>query len=94
MYEGYKVIAITPAGRRRYLRILREYVKTQPLIDEHHILLNPIDEYGDISREDDLYISNLRSDDCVVVETAAVPSSVKDRVDKRRWGISRLFRFC
>jgi len=94
MYAGYKVIAITPGGRRRYLRILREYVKCQPLIDEHHILLNPIDEYGEISREDDLYISNLRQDGCVVLETAAAPSNIEDSVERRRWGVSRLFRFC
>ena len=53
-----------------------------------------MDENGEFAREDDLYISNLRQDSCIVLETAAVPKEIKDSVDRRRWSISRLFRFC
>jgi len=94
MYAGYKVVAITPGGRKQYLEILREYVREQPLIDEYHILLNPIDSKGDASKADEAYVSGLRSDDCVILQSASVPDDITHSGDRRRWAIPRLFRFC
>ncbi len=49
MYQGHRVISTCPAGRRRYLEILSEYLLRQRhLIDEHHWWVNTLDE-GDIA---------------------------------------------
>lgn len=48
MYAGYKIVCVTPAGRRRYLRILAKYVLGSPLVDEYHLWLNTVDD-ADIS---------------------------------------------
>ncbi len=41
MWHDYKVIAVTPAGRQKYLEILVPYVlKNHEIIDEYHLWLN------------------------------------------------------
>jgi hypothetical protein len=44
MYRGYKVIGVTPAGRKRYLEILLPYLlRSRHVLDEHHLWLNTED---------------------------------------------------
>lgn len=51
----YKVVAVTPAGRKRYLAVLLPYLlKNRHLIDEYHLWVNTKDEW-DIG-----YIKSLR----------------------------------
>jgi hypothetical protein len=40
MYQGYKVVAVTPAGRQRYLEILAPYIINNGLIDEWRLWVN------------------------------------------------------
>ncbi len=41
MFENYKIIATTPAGRQRYLEILLPYIlKDRGIIDEYHLWVN------------------------------------------------------
>jgi hypothetical protein len=40
MYNGYKVVAVTPAGRQRYLEILAPYIIKNELIDEWRLWVN------------------------------------------------------
>ena len=44
MYAGRRVVVVTPAGRRRYLEILRRYVEHSPLVDAWHLWVNTTDE--------------------------------------------------
>jgi hypothetical protein len=34
MHRGYRIVCVTPPGRRRYLEILASYLLDQPLVDE------------------------------------------------------------
>jgi len=43
VFDRYRVIAVTPAGRERYLRLLAAHVLSQPEIDEWHLWLNTTD---------------------------------------------------
>jgi hypothetical protein len=43
MFERYRVVCVTPAGRRRYLRILVPQVLASPLVDEYHLWVNTTD---------------------------------------------------
>jgi len=95
VYQNYKVVVVTPAGREKYLRILRAYIKESPLVDEHHLLMNPIDDSGCLSQQDMVYINSCREErDCFVIDTADIPSKIVDPAERRRWRISRLFRNC
>jgi hypothetical protein len=41
MFEGVKVVVVTPAGRRQYLKILFKYIlKLRPVIDEYRLWVN------------------------------------------------------
>lgn len=41
MYCGYKIVSVTPAGRKKYLELLVSYLlENKDLIDEHHFWLN------------------------------------------------------
>jgi hypothetical protein len=40
MYKGYRVVAVTPAGRRRYLEVLAPYLVKNDLIDEWRLWVN------------------------------------------------------
>lgn len=58
MYEGFKVVAVTPAGRKRYLELLCKLTHyNKNLIDEHHLWLNT-DNREDISFIKSLTASN------------------------------------
>jgi len=48
MFEGYRIVAVTPAGRRRYMRLLVPQVLASPLIDRYDIWVNTPDE-GDLA---------------------------------------------
>lgn len=43
MLDGYRIVCVTPAGRRRYLEILEAYLGDQPLVDEWHLWKNTND---------------------------------------------------
>lgn len=40
MLEGYKIVCVTPAGRRRYMRLLAPYILSSEFVDEWHIWIN------------------------------------------------------
>src|SRR5262245_29694480 len=41
MFNGHKVISVTPYGRRRYVSLLTNYLeRARGLIDEHHFWVN------------------------------------------------------
>lgn len=41
MFKGYKIVSVTPAGRKRYLKILDHYLrKNQNIIDKHIFWVN------------------------------------------------------
>lgn len=42
MFEGHRVVVVTPAGRERYLRLLAAHVLTSPLVDEWHLWQNTV----------------------------------------------------
>jgi hypothetical protein len=44
MYLGYRVVCVTPAGRRRYMKLLAPYVLRSPIVDEYQIWANTRDE--------------------------------------------------
>jgi hypothetical protein len=45
MFQGYRIVAVTPAGRRRYLEVLLPNLLAQrPLVDEYQLWLNCYDE--------------------------------------------------
>jgi hypothetical protein len=49
MYEDYKVVVVTPAGRKRYLELLIPQIAAfRPIVDEYHLWANTIDR-------DDMY---------------------------------------
>lgn len=48
MFEGYRIVAVTPAGRRRYMKLLAPLVLSSPLVDRYDIWLNTGDP-GDLA---------------------------------------------
>ncbi|WP_052754503.1 glycosyltransferase [Calothrix sp. 336/3] len=45
MLENYRIVAVTPAGRERYLEILLPYIlENRPVIDEYHLWVNTNNE--------------------------------------------------
>lgn len=46
MFEGYRVVAVTPAGRRRYMEVLVPQILGIPLVDRYDIWVNT-DDPGD-----------------------------------------------
>ena len=40
MFEGYRVVAVTPAGRRRYMELLVPQILSSPLVDRYDIWVN------------------------------------------------------
>lgn len=43
MYDGYKIVCVTPAGRRRYMKILAPYILRSKLVDGYQIWANTND---------------------------------------------------
>lgn len=57
MYQGRRVVSVTPYGRHRYVEILaRHLLKLRPLIDEHHFWVNT-DDADDLAFVQDLAAS-------------------------------------
>lgn len=42
MYKGYKIIAHTAAGRRRYMQWLVPFVVAEPIVDVYEIWINTV----------------------------------------------------
>ena len=61
MFDNYKVISVTPAGRKKHLEILKQYLlKNSDIIDEHHFWVNTnnqqdIDYMNILSKENDFF---------------------------------------
>lgn len=74
MYDNYKVIAVTPAGRKRYLEILVKYmVRLRPVLDAWHLWVNT-DNQDDIN-----YFKELEGHyDFIKVVESPEPAKVKD----------------
>ncbi len=43
MFENYRVVAVTPAGRRRYMELLVPQILASPLVDRYDIWVNTAD---------------------------------------------------
>lgn len=43
MYRGYRIVCVTPAGRRRYMELLVPYILRSALIDEYQLWQNTTD---------------------------------------------------
>lgn len=43
MFNGYRVVCVTPAGRRRYLQTLVPYILNCPVVDEYRLWRNTTD---------------------------------------------------
>jgi hypothetical protein len=48
MFEGYRIVCVTPAGRRRYMKLLVPLVLSSPLVDRYDIWMNTEDS-GDLA---------------------------------------------
>jgi hypothetical protein len=44
MHDGHRIVCVTPAGRRRYLRLLIPYVLACPRVDRYDLWVNTPDE--------------------------------------------------
>ena len=83
MYNGYKVVCVTPAGRRRYMKILVPYILSSPIVDEYQIWANTLDQ------EDLAFFRRIaKSDPRVVVIDP--PEQAIDGVNS----IGQFFRYC
>jgi hypothetical protein len=40
MFDKYKIVCVTPAGRRQYLKLLVPYIMASPIVDEFHLWRN------------------------------------------------------
>ena len=40
MYKDYKIVCVTPAGRRRYMRLLAPQILASPLVDRYDVWVN------------------------------------------------------
>ena len=47
MFENYRIVCVTPAGRRRYMKLLAPQVLASPLVDRYDIWVNTPDA-GDL----------------------------------------------
>ena len=48
MFEGYRIVCVTPAGRRRYMKLLAPLVLSSSIVDRYDIWLNTEDA-GDLA---------------------------------------------
>jgi predicted O-linked N-acetylglucosamine transferase (SPINDLY family)/GT2 family glycosyltransferase len=54
MFKNYRIIVVTPAGRKRYLEILLPYIlRSREIIDEYHLWINTTNK-SDINYMNDL----------------------------------------
>ena len=44
MYNGHKIVCVTPAGRRRYMKLLVPYILSSNIVDEYQIWANTLDQ--------------------------------------------------
>jgi hypothetical protein len=84
MYSGYKVVACTPAGRRRYLEILSQYIAAnRGVVDEWHLWLNTA-EPGDVA-----YIESLAESqpEFVKIKRCGTPTA-------NGYGVAKYYHYC
>ena len=43
MFEGYRIVAVTPAGRRRYMELLVPQILASDIVDRYDIWVNTVD---------------------------------------------------
>lgn len=46
MYQGYNVMAVTPAGKRRYMKLLASYILPSQILDRWDIWVNTTNQRG------------------------------------------------
>jgi Methyltransferase domain len=59
MFDNYRIVCVTPAGRRRYLKILATQILASPLVDEYQLWKNTTDQ-SDIQFINELQIIDSR----------------------------------
>lgn len=62
MFLNKKVVVVTPAGRRQYLKLLSKYILPNSIVDEWHLWLNTKDPY------DKHYIQSLNNPKIRVIQ--------------------------
>jgi len=83
MFDGKKIISVTPAGRAGYIDVLYRYLlKNQGIIDEHHFWINTK------NRSDIIYIENLCKKHSFF--KAIYPKIKINGI----WSIHHFFRYC
>ena len=71
MFEGMRVVVVTPAGRRRYLEVLFRYIEAlRPVVDEYRLWLNTT------NTEDIAYMVNYQSANSDYVTLEHLPPGV------------------
>jgi hypothetical protein len=48
MFEGHRVVCVTPAGRRRYMKLLVPQILASPVVDRYDVWVNT-DDAGDLA---------------------------------------------
>ncbi|HEY1383939.1 MAG TPA: hypothetical protein VGF43_10010 [Dongiaceae bacterium] len=48
MFQGYRVVCVTPAGRRRYMKLLVPQILASPIVDRYDVCVNTEDA-GDLA---------------------------------------------
>jgi hypothetical protein len=48
MFQGYRVVCVTPAGRRRYMKLLVPQILASPIVDRYDVWVNT-DDAGDLA---------------------------------------------
>ena len=87
MFKDYKVVAVTPAGRKRFLRILHRYMQQYTnIIDEWHLWKNTSVE------EDQQYIDELHKSNPRFIKIIAGLSSDSDTY--RINAVGNFYKYC
>ncbi len=73
MFDGHRIVCVTPAGRRRYLDLLVPQILASPLVDEYHLWNNAKDP-ADVRFMREIQVTDSR---IRVVEPVPAPADVK-----------------
>jgi len=69
MYQGYKIVCVTPAGRRRYMKLLAPYILSCNLVDRWDIWENT-------DNKDDMSFFNTLSEQYEIVRIIKHPTGI------------------
>lgn len=85
MYQNYRVVAVTPAGRQRYLEVLAPYIIKNALVDEWRLWVNTTNT-SDIE-----YMRSIQSDK---IKLEYGDPSIQVRQELIGYSIYQYFRNC